>query len=131
MPHSGKPVDYVTVLYKDVYEDDKNNTHTGKSKPVKPLSSCAQRNGRKNYKQSYVKNRTHKVLILGDSHARRCAPEVKNKLNNEYDVSGFVNPGSDMKIISESAKRKIAQLTNNDYVVLWGVQTTLPEIILY
>jgi hypothetical protein len=60
------------------------------------------------------------VLILGDSHTRECALEVKQQLNNEYEVFGFINPGSGMKHIKESAKMKIAQLTREDMVVLWG-----------
>jgi hypothetical protein len=48
-----------------------------------------------------VENEVHKVLILGDSHARGCAPEVRNQLNNEYEVSGFIYPGSEMKNIKE------------------------------
>ena len=40
--------------------------------------------------------------------------------NNEYEVSGFINPGSEMKDMKESAKMKTAQLTNDDIVVLWG-----------
>ena len=59
----------------------------------------------------------HKVLILGDSHARGCASEVRNHLN-EY-VSGFINCGSEMKNIKESAKTKMVQLTSDDIVVLW------------
>ena len=62
----------------------------------------------------------HKVLILGDSHARGCASEVKQKLNGDYEVIGFTNPGSTMKEVKESAKVKIAQLTKEDTVVLWG-----------
>jgi hypothetical protein len=40
-----------------------------------------------------VENKVHKVLILGDNHAGECASEVRNQLNNEYEVSGFINPG--------------------------------------
>jgi hypothetical protein len=60
------------------------------------------------------------VLILGESHARGCASEVRNQLNNDNEVSGFINPGSEMKNIKESAKMKMVQLTNDDIVVLWG-----------
>ena len=108
------------LLHNDINEDDKDNTHTGTSKFEKPLSNHSQRNRTKNYKKGYVKTRVRKGLILGDSHARIYASEVKNKLNNEYEVLGFINPGSDMKNISESAKKKMAQLTNDDFVVLWG-----------
>jgi len=47
------------------------------------------------------------VLILGDSHTRGCASEVKQQLNNEYVVFGFINPGSGMKDIKGSAKMKM------------------------
>jgi hypothetical protein len=50
------------------------------------------------------------------SGARGCASEVKQQLNNEYEVFGFINPGSGMKDIKESAKMQMAELT----VVLWG-----------
>jgi len=53
-----------------------------------------------------------KVLILEASHARRCASEVKQQLNNEYEEFGFTNPGSGMKDIKGSAKMKMTHLTN-------------------
>jgi hypothetical protein len=62
----------------------------------------------------------HEVLILGASHARGCASEVKQQLNNKYEVFGFINPGSGMKDIKGSAKIKMTQLTREDKVVLWG-----------
>jgi predicted phosphodiesterase len=65
-----------------------------------------------------VEKKVHKMLILGDSHDRGCASEVRNQLNNEYEVAGFINPGSEMKNIKESAKIKMVQLTNGDIVVL-------------
>ena len=62
----------------------------------------------------------HKVLILRDSRTRGCASEVKQQLNSEYEVFGFINPGSRMKDIKGSAKIKMTQLTSEDIVVLWG-----------
>ena len=62
----------------------------------------------------------HKLLILGDSHARGCASEVKQQLDNDYEVSGFINPGSGMEDIKGSTKMKVTQLTREDVVVLWG-----------
>jgi hypothetical protein len=108
------------LLCNDTNDDDKDNTHTETSKLGKPLSNRVQRERMKNHKKGYVENKVRKVLILGDSHARGCSSEVKNKLNSEYEVSGFINPGSDMRNISESAKNKMVQLTNDDFVVLWG-----------
>jgi hypothetical protein len=60
------------------------------------------------------------VLILGGSHARGYAYEVKQQLNNEYEAHGFINPRSGIKDIKEPAKMKTAQLIGEDMVVLWG-----------
>ena len=65
------------------------------------------------------KKKVHKVLIVGDSHARGCAAEVKLRLDSEYEVIGFANPVSTMKAVKESTTGKIDQLTKED-IVLWG-----------
>ena len=75
-----------------------------------------------NCKKKEVRNSMHKVLIVGHSHARGCAAEVKLKLNTDYEVVGFVNPGSTMKAIKDLTEDKIDQLTKEDIVVLWGGQ---------
>jgi hypothetical protein len=81
-------------------------------------NNCKKKNC--NCKKKKVKNSVHKVLIVGDSHARGCAAEVKLKLNSDYEVVGFINPGLTMKAIKELAKEKIDQLTKEVIVVLWG-----------
>jgi len=60
------------------------------------------------------------VLIIVDSHASGCAAEVKSKLNSDYDIVGFVNPGATMKTIKDLAKEKKDQLKKEDKLVLWG-----------
>jgi hypothetical protein len=109
--------------------DNNDNTPTNLSKLRRPVTSRVKRVRRKNYKRRSVENKVHKVLILGDSHTRGCASEVRNQLNNEYEVSGFINPRSEMNI-KEPAKMNLAQL-NDDDVVLWGVQMMLPDTILW
>jgi len=74
---------------------------------------------KKDHKKQKVVNKIHKVVAVGDSHARGCASEVKQKLNSEYEVVGFSNPGSSMKGIKESVKLKMAQLTKKDIIVPW------------
>jgi hypothetical protein len=46
-----------------------------------------------NFKKKKVINSVHKILIIGDSHARGCAAEVKRRLNRKYEVIDFANPG--------------------------------------
>jgi len=73
-----------------------------------------------NYKKTVLEKKQHKVIILEDSHARGCATRVKHLLNNDFEMFGFVNPGSGMKFIKDTARVKLQQLTKKDVVVLWG-----------
>jgi len=59
-------------------------------------------------------------MILGDSHARGCAAEVKHLLSSDFEVFGTTNPGAGMKTIKDTADAKVQQLTKKDVVVLWG-----------
>ncbi|PSN52908.1 hypothetical protein C0J52_02985 [Blattella germanica] len=52
------------------------------------------------------------VLVLGDSHARNCAINIKDNLTTNYEVSGIVKPGA--KDITDEHN-----LEENDTIVLW------------
>jgi hypothetical protein len=67
-----------------------------------------------------LEKKQHKVIILGESHARGCAAEVGRLLNNDFEVLGFVNPSSGMKYIKDMFRMKLQQLTKKHVVVLWG-----------
>jgi hypothetical protein len=68
----------------------------------------------------HASQKQHKVMILGDSHARGCAAEVKHLLSSDFEVFGTTNPGAGMKTIKDTAGAKVQQLTKKDVVVLWG-----------
>jgi hypothetical protein len=59
-------------------------------------------------------------VIIGDSHARLCAANMKHILKNSFEVHGVVKPGACTETLTESAKYDIEQLTNRDAVVFWG-----------
>jgi hypothetical protein len=40
----------------------------------------------------------HKIVIIGDSHFRDYAMRVINHLNNKFEVSGLVKPGTSADI---------------------------------
>jgi len=67
-----------------------------------------------------VGKKQHKVIILGDSHARGCDSEVSHLLNNDFEVVGFINPEAGMKYIKDTSRVKLQQLTKKDVVVLWA-----------
>jgi hypothetical protein len=51
-----------------------------------------------------VKNR--KILIIGDSHARRCAIKIKDHLSEIFEACTYIKPGvySDILIKTASAE---------------------------
>jgi hypothetical protein len=64
--------------------------------------------------------RKHKVLIIGDSHARGCAVEVTPNLDENFEVTDLVMPASRLKSITNAAKKEIATLTRDNVIVVWG-----------
>ena len=68
----------------------------------------------------HASQKQHKVVILGDSHTRRCAARVKHLLNSDFEVFGSINAGAGMKNIKDTASMKVQQITRKDVVVLWG-----------
>jgi hypothetical protein len=61
-----------------------------------------------------------KILIVGDSHCRRSAAELKHCLGSTYTISSFVQPGADMRSILSSMENDIRNLDQDDIVVIWG-----------
>ena len=108
------------LLDNDVDSEDNIMTKEFSVSVKKPIVNSMRKSRTNNCKKKKVINSLHKVLIVGDSHARECAAEVKLKLNSDCEVVGFVNPGSTMKAIKELTKEKIDQLTKEDIVVLCG-----------
>jgi len=66
------------------------------------------------------KNKGHKVILIGDSHARECAQKISNYLGNSYEVTGYVNPGTGLEVITHSAKKELDDLTQKDVVIVCG-----------
>jgi len=66
-------------------------------------------------KSSYVKD--HKVLIIGDSHARNCAANVKSDIRGNFKVQGPVKPGSGTDILVNSANCDIMSLSKSDVLI--------------
>jgi lysophospholipase L1-like esterase len=61
-----------------------------------------------------------KMLILGDSHARGCAANLKSSLNENFEVTGTLVPGSRLEHITNLARSDISHMNHNDFVVVWG-----------
>ena len=98
-------------------EDDDTPANIAASKIAKPRHTEKRK---LNYKKRGLKKKQRKVMIFGDSHARGCAAELSHLLNKDFEVLGFVAPGSGMKHIKGTATGKLRHLSKEDDVVLWG-----------
>jgi len=66
------------------------------------------------------KPRKNKILIMGDSRARRCAANLSPSLNETFEVMGTVMPGFRLEHITSLALREMTHLDRNDHVVISG-----------
>ena len=62
----------------------------------------------------------HKILIIGDSHARGIASEIKHNLDDDFEIQGIVKPGSNLAVITHTVNKGTGALTKHDVVVVWG-----------
>jgi RNase H-fold protein (predicted Holliday junction resolvase) len=62
----------------------------------------------------------HRIIIVGDSHARDCAKEVQQNVGCGFEVQEIVKPGSSTEVIVNTATRDIKKLTYKDPVVVWA-----------
>jgi PleD family two-component response regulator len=69
----------------------------------------------------------HKVILIGDSHARDCAEKISNYLGNAYEVTGYVHPSTGLEVITNSSKREIAHTTQKDVVIMCGVANNISK----
>jgi len=61
-----------------------------------------------------------KIIILGDSHARGCAQEVRHNLGKDFAVQGLVKPGAVSETLVNTANKITEKITKKDVVVVWG-----------
>ena len=59
-------------------------------------------------------------MVIGDSHARGCAANLKSSLNENFEVMGTLVPGSRLEHITNLARSDISHMNHNDFVVVWG-----------
>jgi hypothetical protein len=55
------------------------------------------------------KRRKHKIIIIGDSYGRGCAP--KYDMDNAFEVQGVIKPGARLMTITNIAKEEVKNLT--------------------
>jgi ribosomal protein L37AE/L43A len=66
------------------------------------------------------RNYKHKVRIIGDSHVRKCAAELRQTLDCRYEVMGLTKPGAPTSDIIKTVEEEIAIFSNKDFVMDWS-----------
>jgi hypothetical protein len=61
-----------------------------------------------------------KIRIIGDSHAKKCAAELRMISDHRYDIMGITKPGALMSDILTTAIDEAALLSNKDILILWA-----------
>jgi hypothetical protein len=61
-----------------------------------------------------------KLVIIGDSHARKIAAELQHNIGSTFTVSSFIKPGAGMGSIIDTMKEDIKTLKSEDVVIIWG-----------
>ena len=79
----------------------------------------------KNHQSSQKKRRNtnhgksrQRIVLLGDSHARKCASELHHNLGKDYEVTSFVKPGVGMEEILGSSSESVKSLSKNDVLIV-------------
>lgn len=98
-------------------EDDSMGVLT-KDDKIQCSNSCSHVKGIKQLARS-VKTGDHKVLLIGDSHAKKCALDLRHNLEPNYEVCGFVKPGAISSEIIKTAEKEVSSLKQEDVVILW------------
>ena len=100
-----------------------NSLHTTKKecdRIANSVRAARQTKGRDNYNRKTPTMKRNKVLIIGDSHARGCAQEIRHNLGHDFNVQGNVKPGATLQAIVTTSTDSMKKLTKEDVVVVWG-----------
>jgi len=60
------------------------------------------------------------IVIVGDSHARKSATELKHRLDPTFAISSFAKPGAGMKDLIDSVREDIKKLKQCDVAMTGG-----------
>jgi hypothetical protein len=81
----------------------------------------------KMYNDRTAVRKEHKIVIIGDSHSRGYAAEIKNHLTTNFEVIGLIKPGVGAEILMKSAMSDIVNVTRSDVVVFCGGSNDVSE----
>jgi hypothetical protein len=62
----------------------------------------------------------HKVLIIGDSRLTEYSANLKTYIRDQFQISEFIKPGAETKIILGQTTNEIENLLTSDFILSCG-----------
>jgi len=84
------------------------------------IKSNVRKNTSHKLNSSPQQRKKHRIIIIGVSHARGSASNMKHNLNDDFGLTGFVKPGATTDSLISSTTEDTKHLTNDDLLVFWG-----------
>jgi hypothetical protein len=112
-----------------ILQDEKVNSYNLKNQvnPPKLVHKAPENKSKKKWISSKANHTSenskmvkHKIRILGDSHSRGLANELKCKLTQEFEIQGMVKPGCTVDKLVSSSTLDPKDLTMSDVCIVWG-----------
>ena len=66
------------------------------------------------------RERSHKIVLIGDSHIKGLSSELKHRLGDLYVILGFAKPNANVRELKDTIKNEVNKLTKDDVLVFWG-----------
>jgi hypothetical protein len=105
-------------LLHDLKDEEKSTNTVMKDVRTQNISNYSRIKKRSKNAENQM-NYKHKVWIIGDSHVRKCAAELRQTLDCRYEVTGFTKPGALTSDIIKTVGEEIATFSSKDFVILW------------
>jgi len=67
-----------------------------------------------------VKVKKHGVVLIGDSHIKRCSENISNLLDDSHNVTGITKPKANLEAITSSIDVNVDVYTKDDVLILSG-----------
>ena len=84
------------------------------------VKSVRKKNTSLKLNNSPQQRKKHRIIIIGDSHARGSASNMKHNLDDDFELTGSVKPGATTDSLISSITEDTKHLTDDGLLVFWG-----------
>jgi len=74
----------------------------------------------KNRESAVVKVKKHRVMLIGDSHNKKCSEKISNISDDSYNMTGITKPNANLETITSPIDMNVDVYTKDDVLILSG-----------